>query len=127
MKIHNAIVCDSVRKEDNGKLLIIGVYPADILVATFPQIVQLMFWVQFSTDQEGEIGIEFRVKKNREIISNGSGKVVVMGRRQSSIVTFPPTYINIDKECVLYFQLRLENEKWVTAKKIPAIKRPKSS
>ena len=127
MKIHNAIVCDSVRKEDNGKLLFIGVYPSDILVATYPQIVQLTFWMQFSTDEKTEIEIEFRVKKDRETINKGSGKVIAMGRQQPSVVTFPPTDINIDRECDLYFQLRLENEKWKTAKKIPARKRPESN
>ena len=36
VKLDYAILCDDIRKEDNGKMMLIGIYSGDILVPTFP-------------------------------------------------------------------------------------------
>jgi hypothetical protein len=46
-----AFICDEVRREDNGKLLIIGVYTNDIIVMNFPVNLLLAVVVGFNVDE----------------------------------------------------------------------------
>lgn len=56
-----AIVCDDIRREDNGKQIMIGVYTGDILVNTFPSNINLSFWIHLAVIEAGSAEIEVRV------------------------------------------------------------------
>ena len=59
--IKSAILCDDIRREDNGKMLFIGVYVGEILVAEFPVALRLT-WVLFGKHQKtASHDMEFRV------------------------------------------------------------------
>lgn len=124
MKIENAIVCDEVRKEDNKKHLIIGVYPNNILVAKFPATLAPVLWTQIYLDQEKETDIEYRVKQDdNKILVAGSG-VVPKSPLQPATFTLPHAVLEIQKACVLVFQIREKGKRWKTLKKIPVQKQP---
>lgn len=57
-----AIVCDDLRREDNGKELLIGVYSGSILVGAFPQVLVLCFWVPLMIPASGKYEFEFRMR-----------------------------------------------------------------
>lgn len=42
----SVVVCEDIRVEGNGKHMLIGVYATDMIVAQFPSVVQLAFWIR---------------------------------------------------------------------------------
>lgn len=60
--IKQVLVCDDVRREDNGKLLIIGMYIGDILLAKFPETLKVSFWLQgINRPEVVDREVEFKV------------------------------------------------------------------
>jgi len=56
-------MCDQVRKEDNGKFLLIGVYVDTILVTSFPVSLPLTFFVKLHVDEPGVYGLQMRIER----------------------------------------------------------------
>lgn len=46
LEIREVLVCDDIRREDNGKAILIGVYTGDMVFSNFPVNVRLSFWLQ---------------------------------------------------------------------------------
>lgn len=55
-----AILCDQVRREDNGKLILIGVYGGDILVDSYPATLGLTAYVEGEVLEPGFFEAEFQ-------------------------------------------------------------------
>lgn len=67
LEVKHVIVCDDIRREDNGKEILIGVYSGGIVVPSFPAPLALSFWMQFSASEAAEnIPVEFRVVGENE-------------------------------------------------------------
>ena len=60
LKVEAVVVCDDIRREFNGKEILIGVY-GGIIVPRFPANLNLAFWIQFRTTETGEIPIFLRL------------------------------------------------------------------
>ena len=124
MRIHNAIICDQVRKEDNGKHLLLGVYPTDILFPDFPTKSNLVLWMQLYVDRKGEFGVEFRIQKDKKSISHTNATMSVKDHLQPVTIALALPPIEIDGECTLSFQIREKNKRWKTVKELPVKKKP---
>lgn len=59
MRINAVIICDDIRKEANGKAILIGVFAADILVFKLPATIGLSFWFDCFTKEHAN---EFEAK-----------------------------------------------------------------
>lgn len=46
LEVREVLVCDDIRREDNGKAILIGVYAGDIVANSFPLNIRLSFWLQ---------------------------------------------------------------------------------
>jgi hypothetical protein len=46
LEVREVLVCDDIRREDNGKAILIGVYVGDIVANSFPLNLRLCFWLQ---------------------------------------------------------------------------------
>ena len=46
LEVREVLVCDDIRREDNGKAILIGVYVGEIVANSFPLDVRLCFWLQ---------------------------------------------------------------------------------
>ena len=51
IKINSVLVCENIRKEDNGKLFFIGVYPGNIVSFQSPANLVFSFWFDCFTKQ----------------------------------------------------------------------------
>ena len=56
-----AILCDDVRRERNGKELLIGVYSGQVLLPEMPQVFFPVFWVPFETLDATAHKVQFRL------------------------------------------------------------------
>jgi hypothetical protein len=59
--ITSVIVCDSVRREVSGKEILIGVYSGDIVVPSFPVVIDLAFWFELDIKEVGEQFANIRI------------------------------------------------------------------
>jgi len=48
-KLKSFILCEEIRKEDNGKLIFIGVYPENVLAYKFPAKLKFAIWISGET------------------------------------------------------------------------------
>jgi Family of unknown function (DUF6941) len=74
MQLNFGILCDQVRKEDNGKLLFIGVYTADITVPHFPANTVLALAVSITPSQVGREKFDLVVSLNGQLLVSGSSE-----------------------------------------------------
>ncbi len=72
-KLVDLIVCDEVRREDNGKLLVIGMYLGSILVPQVPfRMPKLSFFFKWKTNGSLPSG-EFRLANPSKDVVGGFG------------------------------------------------------
>lgn len=74
VRVKSALVMDDCRREDNGKLLMIGVYGPDLLVSEFPASVTLVFWHELEILGAGTAEVVFRVS-----VDDGKTEIVKVG------------------------------------------------
>lgn len=67
------VFCDDIRREDNGKLIIIGAYPEDLVPGVLPQTVFLSIWASIRGVPEGshECVISLGVNGDEQIRQGG--------------------------------------------------------
>lgn len=59
--IKNVIICENVRQEKNDKYIIIGVFPADVLVSSFPARLQFAAYIEIDPERLGRLQMFLRV------------------------------------------------------------------
>ena len=58
------LICDDIRQENNGKLILIGLYQRDIVVPHVPVILPSLAFLQcFESDRPGNFSIRFRIEQ----------------------------------------------------------------
>jgi len=119
LRIKFGIVCDDVRREDNGKLILIGIYGSNILVSSFPAMLALSLVISVDVLENFEGPILIRALLNGEKIVEGrTNLTMVIGN--DALITLPTMPVRIDKAGVLAFQLRMSSdEEWMTIREIP--------
>ena len=128
MKVTNAVVCDEVRKEANGKHLIIGVYPHDMLVKSFPATIAPTLWIQFLIERKGEIEVEFRVRDKSQPKKHGRSflaKLKIITPDEPNTITLPPAPFVINEQGLLLFEVREKDGRWKKIKEIQIRQSPK--
>jgi hypothetical protein len=114
-----AFICDEVRREDNGKLLIIGVYTNDIIVINFPVNLLLTVVVGFNVDEPIETDFELKISHDGRLLSAMRGH---FNLEKSSITGLQKMPLpNISGPGELQFAMRFGDGEWQTIRKIPIL------
>ncbi len=74
VRVKSALVMDDCRREDNGKLLMVGVYGPEVVVPEFPASVTLAFWHELEIFGAGSAEVVFRVT-----LDDGATELVKVG------------------------------------------------
>jgi hypothetical protein len=88
-KIHSVLICDDVRKEDNGKEILIGVYTNKLMTNTPPpiQMAKLCFWILCTMNFTGKRNMALEIiSPSRDKIMGGSGKIDTKHEGKTSVV-----------------------------------------
>lgn len=125
MKIDNVIICDFIRKEDNGKPIMIGVYLENIQFLKFPATIGLTTWVQFHVGTKGKTEFEFRFLKDRKPLATGAGELNIKDTKKQITLTVPTIALVIEGPGTLSCQIREKGKRWQTLKKFPVFRRKK--
>lgn len=116
-----AVVCDAVRREDNGKLIFIGVYGRHIGLRRFPADLSLSLAVRLFADEPGEMDLEFRCVPEGAPPSDIRKGHLVVAESGATLFAVPNLVImELSPETTLNFQWRtVPNEDWETIASIP--------
>ena len=71
-RIEYAIICDDLRREDNGKLLIIGAYGGEILVSDLPAVLSLRILLGVYSSTTGSVPVSLKIKQDGKTILDGT-------------------------------------------------------
>lgn len=113
LKLKNVIVCDDIRVEKSNKLILIGVFPADILVKELPAAVSLAIYIDGNISRSGDNTAKFRFSgPGDDSAELAVGFKQVENQTKFSLRT-PRFEMLIEQEGV--FKIELENNgKWAT-------------
>lgn len=118
-----ALPCDDVRREDNGKDIIIGVYGDTIVVANFPAPLVLTFWVQFRATELTEAHpFSFRLIGDGDLKfaeMSGGMKTVRIGIGSFAVGPIP---LQFQVPTKLKFQAKQANGDWQTLREVEVVK-----
>lgn len=63
----NVVFCDDIRTEINGKLIVIGVYPDDLVPAFLPQTIAVSVWARLRHLEPGNLTLTAKAGFNNVV------------------------------------------------------------
>ena len=113
MKLRFGVLCDEIRREDNGKLIFIGVYGSNILVPAFPAALILALAVGAEVAEPVELSTTFQVTLGETTLVSGRGrmKASVAGNH---VFPIRDILLEVPHAGDLHFQLKLGDGDWLT-------------
>ncbi|ULR43162.1 hypothetical protein [Rhizobium sp. K102] len=114
MKIHNFSVCDLVRREDNGKFLLVGVYSNEIIFSSLPAKFPFTLWFLAEHEALGldEIALRARTSVDDAPFFTMEGQVEV-----ADVSTWSPIAASLVADfrepCTLFLEAKINGEDWI--------------
>lgn len=125
LSIKYTIICDDIRREDNGKQILIGVYSEEIGISSFPSTLTLAMWLQCKADGMGEVNFDFRALwDSTDEIFKGSAKLQVPAVNKLLSIAVKPLIVQIISSGTLTFQIKQLQGRWNTVKKMNVVLPP---
>jgi len=121
-KIKFGILCEDIRREDNGKLIILGMYGRNIEISQFPATLAITVLLAMHADAPGSSRLEVVAYFNDIELRKASGSVNFDGKG-GALLSLPPLPFSIENEGELRFQARLDEGEWSEIWKGPIEKR----
>ena len=114
--ISAAVLCDDVRRENNGKHILIGVYLHSVLVEDFPANLMLTVWVEIKPKEVGNFTGQIRVIKDDEsILLRGETKITIDSLDPTS-ARYSRLPLEFQQSGDYFFQWKWGDSDWVTVK-----------
>lgn len=120
----SADICDDIRIEANGKLILIGVYPTNIGVLQFPVELKLAFYIPTLAQEPGEGFFEARILSPSDAVLvqlKAAMKINAAGRGG---IPVPPATFQIQEPGILKFQAKIDDGEWETVAEVEASAHP---
>lgn len=122
IKFEYAIVCDDVRREENGKMIIIGVYANDIVVASYPSNLKLSIVLAVHSDAAVQTPIRTRFLLDSNVVMEG-GATISLSVAGTGLFTMIGIPVNVTKDTILDVQARADKGRFKSVLKIPIRKK----
>lgn len=111
--IGNVLVCDDIRREINGKLILIGIYSDSIVVGAFPAALKLRYYVEYLLKEGAQAEVHFRISANGiSPIASIDASIEVEGAATVAALDLPPTTITFKEATTLELSFSLDGETW---------------
>lgn len=110
------IFCDDVRREENGKEILIGVYSGAAIFTDFPARISAYLWMQFKTKGTGEVVREVRGLNSdgAQMFSGEFGASVGPHEEGTMSVPIGKLALQINGPGTIEFQIREKDGEWTT-------------
>ena len=106
------IVCEQIRKEDNGKLILLGVYTPNIASPQLPFVLpSLTFFTCLESDKPGRWGLKFKLShlESGKQIVEGMGELG-FGQPGLAFVPIPVGAVQLQAVGVYTFSMQIEDQ-----------------
>lgn len=123
MEIAYAILCEGVRREDNGKLFAYGIYGNSILLPSFPAQLELCLLVRIFPKGPGEFPLNFRIRLGGDELGGFNGRVKSEDGTPETTTT-PLVQIPVPGPGTLEFVASENDTDWTTVFSIPVSQNP---
>jgi uncharacterized protein DUF6941 len=118
LKIIYGLICDDVRREDNGKLIIIGAYGSNISVGTFPANLLLSCILIGEVLEPVEFSFAFEALYKDEVRVKCTG-TLRLEERGDVLLNLPNlSFAKLPAPGILGFRLKQTGGKWQTIRTI---------
>lgn len=120
VKVDYAILCDDIRQEKNGKLILIGIYSGDILLRDFPSnlLLSMLLHGKASADCSITIEIRYRVEFENaepyEVFAKGEMQIKGTEEPNEFYVPLPRVPIEFSGAGNLSVACRIDSKRWKT-------------
>lgn len=121
--IKYGIICDDIRREDNGKLMILGVYGGAIIVPKIPLALGLASLLCLEATAPTKMHIKIRYALDGKVLAQGEGEYTIESVG-AALMALPKLPVPIPKEGALALEAQFLELDWQTARSIPVRKRP---
>ncbi len=120
-----AVICDEIRREDNGKFLIIGAYAAEILVLEFPIALGLAAFLPFEAQEKQSLELEFQALVNGQRVYGANGHIEIVSGEPPFADALPINRIGmvLYGEGAIEFQARQKDGEWQTVRRLSVKRR----
>lgn len=118
--VRYAFLCDDIRREDNGKLIIVGIYDTSVNVRGTP--VNLQFSVLLGLDilEIGETDLDVQITADGEVKGGVNGHLEISDKGITHAPIPPIPLLNLKGPCEISVQWRQgKTDEWRTALSIP--------
>jgi hypothetical protein len=113
--IEFVLLCDQVRREDNGKLFAIGIYSGTIVLSEFPATLVLSLVTMIRAHKIGEARIELRILLDGAPVAGWDAMFGSPEATGSELISLPPIPVAVPHAGQLEFQFRQrETDAWQT-------------
>jgi hypothetical protein len=114
INISQAIACDDIRQEINGKHILIGVYSGNLGVPSFPNVIALGFWVLAKPSQIGDYDVQLRVQDTDGKEVTRGNMLIHVQKVEDTALVIPSMPIPLSKPGEITLQYREGNGSWRT-------------
>jgi len=119
VKIEYAILCDDVRREDNGKLIIIGAYASDIRVSSYPAVLRLSAVLALRSAEGGDDLLKIRgLLAGKTIFESTDAVAISLPKGVTALSTVSGMPLTIEKDSTLDLQVRVGEGRYRSIRKI---------
>jgi hypothetical protein len=118
--VQSGFICDQSRREDNGKLLFIGVYGPDLQLTDLPVSFICCLVIQPSTIASGQFQLEVRVRSDDQ--PRFTGHILINAKGNERFIPLNGIPLEINEFGELTFEIRQDEGAWIpvcTAQVIP--------
>ena len=109
-RIQNAILCEEVRVEKNDKLILLGVYPGDVLIHDIPGALRMTFYLELADLKKGQHAIFIRISGPGKGFAEATAEVNVGDNTDVVSLTGPSAILKVEQEGTLVLELGLSQD-----------------
>jgi hypothetical protein len=120
LTFESVVICDDVRFENSGKLILIGVYSSDIAVTRFPAQFGLVVYCAGEVSTEGSLVAPLRIADEEGTVIFKSEDFVQVEKQEFKSGSFAMqanAVVNLNKETTLHFYFSVNGKDTHVAKK----------
>ena len=118
VSVRYGILCEDIRREDNGKHILIGMYGRNIELTTIPGHLALALLLAIDATGPGTSKIEVVGLLNNDQVSKAAGEIR-FDAEGLILLPLPTVPVLIENQGALVFRAKLEDGEWVDLWKGP--------
>ena len=100
-EFQSIILCDDIRREDNGKLLLVGVYSGDIIPSSFPAFLSLRLYMMYDAKRTDKHDLDILFCLDEHEVARLDGTVIQNDMNYPVQMVLPSVPIDIAEPSVL--------------------------